>query len=294
MPEMPEVETIARQLRGRVEGKRIAGVRLSGLPLRKPVSPGLGKALVGRTIRRVRRYGKYLVLTLEPKAFWVIHLGMSGRLLYHEPGRAEGARHTHASILFSDGDGLEYRDPRRFGLLALYEGASPRAIPEIRSLGKDPLQPGFTGEWLGRRLHGSRREIKSFLLDQGVLAGIGTSTPAKHFSRPAFTRRRCATLSGRESGRLAAAVQKVLRDAIRRRGTTFSDFRGRMGRRGAPGLPRGLHEGGEAVRRMREADPENQPGQSGHLFLSAMPALSPGRVPGRRGRIGRSGNGGIL
>ncbi len=233
MPEMPEVETIARQLRGRVEGKRIAGVRLSGLPLRKPVSPGLGKALVGRTIRRVRRYGKYLVLTLEPKAFWVIHLGMSGRLLYHEPGRAEGARHTHASILFSDGDGLEYRDPRRFGLLALYEGASPRAIPEIRSLGKDPLQPGFTGEWLGRRLHGSRREVKSFLLDQGVLAGIGNIYACEAlFEARIHPGRRCATLSGRESGRLAAAVQKVLRDAIRRRGTTFSDFRGADGKAG--------------------------------------------------------------
>ncbi|MBN2339749.1 MAG: bifunctional DNA-formamidopyrimidine glycosylase/DNA-(apurinic or apyrimidinic site) lyase [Acidobacteria bacterium] len=233
MPEMPEVETIARQLRRRVEGKRIVGVRLSGLPLRKPVSPGLGAALVGRTIRRVRRYGKYLVLTLEPKAFWLIHLGMSGRLLYHEPGRAEGADHTHAAILFSDGDGLEYRDPRRFGLLALYEGASPRAIPEIRSLGKDPLEPGFTGEWLGRRLRGSRREVKSFLLDQGVLAGIGNIYACEAlFGARIHPGRRCATLTGRECGRLAAAVQKVMRDAIRRRGTTFSDFRGADGKAG--------------------------------------------------------------
>lgn len=233
MPEMPEVKTIARQLRRRVEGKRIAAVRLSGLPLRKPVPPCLEKDLVGRTIRRVRRYGKYLVLTLEPKAFWVIHLGMSGRLLYHEPGRAEGAKHTHAAILFADGDGLEYRDPRRFGLLAVYGGATPRSIPEIRSLGIDPLDPRFTGEWLGRRLRGSRREVKSVLLDQGVLAGVGNIYACEAlFAARIHPGRRCATLSDGERDRLAAGVQKVMREAIGRRGTTFSDFRGADGRAG--------------------------------------------------------------
>jgi formamidopyrimidine-DNA glycosylase len=232
MPEMPEIETIARQLRKIIVGKRIAEVRLSGLPLRKPIAHDFCARLRGRTIRKIRRRGKYLVAELEPKAFWLTHLGMSGRVLYHatELGRA---RHTHAVIQFSDATELEYRDPRRFGMLAAYEVLRPAQIPELRALGKDPLSAGFSSKWLGTVLKQSRREIKSLLLDQRKIAGLGNIYVCESlFLARIHPARRCFTLSTGEMARLARAIRRVLRTAIRNNGTSFSDFMGPDGSRG--------------------------------------------------------------
>ena len=142
MPEMPEIETLARQLRKKVVGKRIVEVQLSGMELRKPIAGSFAARLCGRSIRKIIRRGKYLIVELEPKAFWLIHLGMSGRILYQEKAGPD-AKHTHAIFRFSDSTALEYRDPRRFGLLAAYEKSRFNQIPEMRLLGKDPLSSSF-------------------------------------------------------------------------------------------------------------------------------------------------------
>jgi formamidopyrimidine-DNA glycosylase len=231
MPEMPEIETIARQLRKTIIGKRIVEVRLSGLPLRKPIADTFAGKLCGRTIRKIIRRGKYLIVELEPKAFWLIHLGMSGRLLY-EPASA-GGKHAHAIFRFADATGLEYRDHRRFGLLAAYEGLPLGRIPEISSLGKDPLSAGFNGRWLSALMQTSRQEIKSFLLDQRKVAGLGNIYVCESlFLARIHPARRCFTLNSAEVSRLAKAIQTVLRIAIRHRGTSFSDFMDSGGNRG--------------------------------------------------------------
>ncbi len=224
MPEMPEVETLVRKLQKRLVGKRVAQVSLSGYPLRKPISGGFAQTLQGRTIRRVLRRGKYLILELEPRASWIMHLGMSGRILYH--GRPEaGSKHTHAKIRFSDSTELEYRDPRRFGLLAAYDGLRLNQIPEIRSLGKDPLSPGFHGKWLEKQLLKSRQEIKPFLLDQSKVAGLGNIYVCESlFLARIHPQRRCHMLTSQEAECLAGAIQAVMKSAIRHRGTSFSDF----------------------------------------------------------------------
>jgi formamidopyrimidine-DNA glycosylase len=224
MPEMPEVETLARRLRRRLVGKRIEKVFLSGFALRKPIADGFAAKLSGHTIQRVLRRGKYLVLALEPKAFWLIHLGMSGRLLYHAgPGAA--TKHSHVRVRFSDSAELEYRDPRRFGLMALYEGLRLNQIPEIRSLGMDPLSSGFSSGWLESQMRASRQEIKSFLLDQRKVAGLGNIYVCESlFLARIHPQRRCHTLAPAEAARLAIAIREVLRLSIRRRGTSFSDF----------------------------------------------------------------------
>ena len=144
MPEMPEVETIARQLRKTILGKRIVEVRLSGLPLRKPVAGDFSAMACGRRITGIHRRGKYLLVELAPKAFLLIHLGMSGRILYLERS-SEGIRHVHAVFRFSDSTVLEYRDPRRFGLLSAYEVQEIDQVPELLCLGMDPLDRSFTG-----------------------------------------------------------------------------------------------------------------------------------------------------
>ena len=198
MPEMPEIETLARKLRKAVVGRQISAVSLSGLSLRRPVDGTFASKLKNRTIRRVLRRGKYLVVELEPKAFWLIHLGMSGRLLYHA-GQSRGDRHTHAVIHFSDTTHLEYRDPRRFGLLAAYEVPSPGQIPEIHALGKDPLSPGFNPAWLQTVLENCRQEIKSFLLDQHKVAGLGNIYVCESlFLAGIHPARRCFTLNAEE------------------------------------------------------------------------------------------------
>jgi formamidopyrimidine-DNA glycosylase len=224
MPEMPEVETLARKLRKRLIGKRISCVRLSGLSLRRPIAPNFAAKLQGHTVRKISRRGKYLIAELEPRAFWLMHLGMSGRILYHAASSA-GAKHTHVTVQFADSTELEYRDPRRFGLMDFYEVEQLDQIPEIRSLGMDPLGSAFNGAWLGPHLEKSRQEIKSFLLDQRKIAGLGNIYVCEAlFLAQIHPRRRCYTLTSVKKNRLIDAIKKVLSDAIRRRGTSFSDF----------------------------------------------------------------------
>ena len=128
MPEMPEVETIARKLRRSLVGKSVRRIQLSGLSLRRPVAASFAEILSGRRISGIRRRGKYLVIELEPRAYLLIHLGMSGRV-FHRRGADEVSRHTHALLGLSDGSVLEYRDPRRFGLLAALATGLCLAIP---------------------------------------------------------------------------------------------------------------------------------------------------------------------
>jgi formamidopyrimidine-DNA glycosylase len=224
MPEMPEIETLARALRKTILGKCVVDVHLSGLSLRRPVSGSLASKLRGRTIRRILRRGKYLVAQLEPKAFWLIHLGMSGQILYHASAQ-KGAIHTHAIVRFSDATELHYRDHRRFGLLAAYEVPSLGQVPEIRSLGKDPLSTGFNDKYLLSLLAKSRREIKAFLLDQRKVAGLGNIYACESlFLARIHPKRRCFTLALREANCLAGSIREVLRLAIKNHGTSFSDF----------------------------------------------------------------------
>lgn len=236
MPEMPEIETLARKLRKTVIGKQIVQVRLSGLPLRKPIANTFAANLRGRTIQKILRRGKYLILELKPRAFWLMHLGMSGKILYQSPA-GERAKHTHAAFQFSDSTSLEYRDHRRFGLLAFYDVMNLRQIPEIQSLGMDPLNAGFQQKWLWPLLQKSGQEIKTFLLDQRKIAGIGNIYACEAlFEAQINPARRCHTLTLDETSRLVLSIQKILRLAIRNRGTSFSDF---MDSDGNPGKNQG-------------------------------------------------------
>jgi formamidopyrimidine-DNA glycosylase len=224
MPELPEVETLARQLRKTVVGKRVSEIHLSGLPLRKPIANAFASKLRGRMIRKIVRRGKYLVLEMDPKAYWLIHLGMSGRILHHATKSAV-AKHTHVIVRFEDSTELEYRDHRRFGLMAAYEVQRLSLIPEIRSLGMDPLDPDFNAKWLWPLLTKSGQEIKSFLLDQGKIAGLGNIYVCESlFLARIHPARFCFAVTFEETKRLVHAIQKVLKAAIRHKGTTFSDY----------------------------------------------------------------------
>ena len=232
MPEMPEVETIARKLRRGIVGKRIQDVWLSGLALRRPIEESFPEQLEGRVIRRIHRRGKYLIVELEPRAYWLIHLGMSGRIFFERDPESD-SRHTHARIRFSDATELLYQDHRRFGLMAAYEVPRLGQIPEVQGLGKDPLGPSFVEAWLWSELGKSKQEIKSYLLDQRKVAGLGNIYASEAlFLAGIHPARRCHTLTRREAGALVQAVRLVLRAAVRHRGTSFSDFVDSEGRPG--------------------------------------------------------------
>jgi formamidopyrimidine-DNA glycosylase len=232
MPELPEVETIACGLRALIPGKRIAEVHLSGKKLRKPIPGTFARKLQGRAISRIHRIGKYLILELDPHAYLLVHLGMSGRIFY-PAGRAENAPHTHMRIRFSDATEMHYRDYRRFGLLAVYEVDDIRQIPELKLMGADPLSSEVNTEALWQKLHPCRQPVKSFLLDQKKIAGVGNIYACEAmFYAGIHPSRRCCTLTRAETDRLIRGIRKSLHAGLKHGGTTFSDF---LGTDGAPG-----------------------------------------------------------
>jgi formamidopyrimidine-DNA glycosylase len=199
-------------------------VRLSGHALRKPVESGFAAALADRVVRDIHRRGKYIIIEMEPSRYWLIHLGMSGRLCYF-PAESEKPRHTHATFSFSDSSELQFRDHRRFGLLAVSDAERIEKIPELNRLGKDPLSAGLTADWLWPLLRNCRQEIKAFLLDQSKIAGLGNIYVCEAlFHSRIDPRRRSNSLTKEETRALVRAIRKVIRLAVENRGTSFSDF----------------------------------------------------------------------
>jgi formamidopyrimidine-DNA glycosylase len=225
MPELPEVESVARSLRPRLVGKRVLAVESSGLKLRQPIDlPKLRAACEGARVTSVRRVGKYLLVEFSSESVLVAHLGMSGRLVFaasDEPKRP----HTHARFALEGGLDLRYVDPRRFGVLAIYGAGELAASPELSVLGVDPLEAGFTIDYLHQALAGARRDLKGFLLDQTRIAGLGNIYACEAMFHAGLGPRRRTNRLGRDrAARLHAAIRKVLELGIANRGTSFSDY----------------------------------------------------------------------
>jgi formamidopyrimidine-DNA glycosylase len=184
-------------------------------------------------VRRIHRRGKYLILEMEPLSYCLVHFGMTGSLSYHAKA-AEIAAHTHARIRFSDSTELHYRDHRRFGLLAAYEVSRLGQIPELKLLGMDPLSSRINIDRFWHLLQRSRQEIKSFVLDQQKIAGVGNiyASEALYHAR-VHPARRCSTLTREDAARLVRGIRTALRAGLRHNGTTFSDFMGADGEPGA-------------------------------------------------------------
>ncbi len=241
MPELPEVETIARGVHARVKGDRIVEAWFGSHrePFKTPAAKQ-AKGLEGRTILAVHRTGKHIVCELgsagerptergeiDPEAQWIVHLGMTGRLLVTTPD-AEVAPHTHARLRLKSGRELRFVDPRRFGRL------------DFRSLAK---QEGFAGPGaepltidaaqFARLFRGRRLAIKAALLNQRLLAGVGNIYADESLFRAGIRPRRAAgRLTRAELERLRAALREVLEHAIRMGGSSVSDYVDAEGVRG--------------------------------------------------------------
>ena len=241
MPELPEVETIARGVDKRVRGDRIAEVWFASHPkLFKTPALRQARGLEGRTILAVHRTGKHIVCELgpaggsplaekdeTPKAQWIVHLGMTGRLLVTTPD-APLAPHTHARLSLNGGRELRFVDPRRFRRLEYRELSRGAGF---RAAGVDPLT--VTAEQFTRLFHGRRLSIKAALLNQKLLSGVGNIYADESlFHAGIRPSRRCEKLTRAELERLRLALGEVLESAIRLGGSSVSDYVDADGERG--------------------------------------------------------------
>jgi len=226
MPELPEVESIKLQLEKKLIGKRIEKVWLNpgSLVFRDcPERNNFSKKLKGRKIDRILRRGKYLLLKLNNKML-VIHLGMSGNILFKEPAFKRD-KHTHLELYFKNFK-LIFRDPRRFGRVGLVKSDDFSALCGLAQLGVEPLTKKFNGAWLGGKLALRKAPIKSLLLDQKIACGIGNiySDEACYLAR-ICPLRPGGKISAEEIKALVKAIKKVLREAIKKVGCTIQDYK---------------------------------------------------------------------
>lgn len=239
MPELPEVETTRRGLAPHVEGRRVAAVTLRRSDLRWPIPPEISGVLPGQRIDAVRRRAKYLLLDTSAGSA-LLHLGMSGSLRVL-PAKTPAGAHDHVDIVLAEnrpGSGdpnaarvLRFNDPRRFGCL-LWQ-PSGETHPLLRGLGPEPLSDDFDGHHLFVRGRGRSAPVKTFLMDQRIVVGVGNIYAAEALFAAGISPQRAAGRISRERYvRLADAVKAVLAYAITRGGTTLRDF---LSPDGAPG-----------------------------------------------------------
>ena len=234
MPELPETETIARDLDREVSGARIRAVRVSRADvLREVTARELGERVTGATIDRSWRRAKLVVLDLSTADRIVVQPRFTGALLI-DTGELPERERAYSTVEFRLGDGrsLHYRDIRRLGTVALMR---PERFEAYASrLGIEPLDPAFTGEHLSVLLRGSRQPVKKVLMDQRAVVGIGNIYANEALWRAGIDPSRTArSIAPNEAESLQRAIVGVLRESIAARGTSFRDYRDANGDRGA-------------------------------------------------------------
>lgn len=232
MPELPEVETVVRGLRQHVVGRTVTAVAVNWHKTVQGLSPdAFAAALIGRRFVEAGRRGKYIVLALDDSAYLTIHLRMTGRLLFL-PVSAGPAPYTRLVWTLDNGHSLHFADLRKFGRVALLHAAALDTLDA--KLGPEPLD-ALTPTDLAARLSRRSIAIKSALLDQSVVAGIGNIYADEALFRSGIDPQRPASsLASAEIDRLCTAIHDVLTAAVARHGTTLSDeqFVGLQGRMG--------------------------------------------------------------
>jgi formamidopyrimidine-DNA glycosylase len=227
MPELPEVEVVRRDLEREVVGKKIKSVEVAGMRSirryrqRKPFIA----ALEGRKITGVERRGKYLILKLDDGNALVIHLGMSGQLLRAKSAREATPKHTHVTIVFTQGGQLRFVDPRTFGELfvAPFDGIE-QEVDELAHLGIDPLETAMSWDYFGELVAQRHAKLKPALMDQKFLAGIGNIYSDEIlFTAGLRWDRMSDSLSPEEVRRLYRSVIETLQDAVKYRGSSLAD-----------------------------------------------------------------------
>ncbi|MEO0358070.1 MAG: bifunctional DNA-formamidopyrimidine glycosylase/DNA-(apurinic or apyrimidinic site) lyase [Pseudomonadota bacterium] len=233
MPELPEVETVRRGLIPVMEGKVIEQADVNRPDLRWPFPPDMAARLTGKRVERLRRRSKYILADLSSGETLLIHLGMSGRMLisgvtlgdFHFEHPAP-AKHDHVVLHMSKGGRVTFNDPRRFGAMDLLPTNGAESHKLLAGLGPEPLGNAFDEDYLVQRLKGRNTPIKSALLDQRIISGLGNIYVCEVLHRVGISpKRKAGQISAPRVRALVPAIRQVLEDAIAAGGSSLRDFR---------------------------------------------------------------------
>lgn len=231
MPELPEVETVRRGLIPAMEGRVIERAEVNRPDLRFPLPERMAERLTGATVTALRRRSKYILADLSTGETLLIHLGMSGRMLvsgislgqfFHDHPAPE--KHDHVVLHLSGGARVTFNDPRRFGAMDLLATASAEQHPLLAKIGPEPMGNAFDESYLAARLKDRATPIKSALLDQHLVAGLGNIYVCEVLYRAGIAPTRSAG-SIANPGFLVPIIREVLAEAIEAGGSSLKDYR---------------------------------------------------------------------
>jgi formamidopyrimidine-DNA glycosylase len=221
MPELPEVETTRRGLLPHVQGRVVEKVTLRRKDLRWPIPKEISKQLPGEKIFRIERRAKYLLLHTEPGAA-MVHLGMTGSLRVL-PKNTPAKTHDHVDVLLDSQRIIRFTDPRRFGSWLWQPHGEIHEL--LQHLGPEPLSEQFNADYLFERSRGKTANVKTFIMDQAIVVGVGNIYAAESLFQAGIDPRRAAGgVSRARYQKLVDAIQAILSYAIERGGTTLRDF----------------------------------------------------------------------
>ncbi|GGA30093.1 bifunctional DNA-formamidopyrimidine glycosylase/DNA-(apurinic or apyrimidinic site) lyase [Neptunicoccus cionae] len=240
MPELPEVETVRRGLEPAMVGKRIALADVRRPNLRWPFPDGMADRLTGARIERLRRRSKYILCDLDTGETLLIHLGMSGRMLIAPPNAENGRdmlgqfhhlhpapeKHDHVVLDMEDGTRITFNDARRFGAMDLFATELGETHKLLAVLGPEPLGNGFDEAYFKAALKGKNTPIKSALLDQRIVSGLGNIYVCEALWRTGISPLcKAGGISGKRIASLVPAIRQVLAEAIESGGSSLKDYR---------------------------------------------------------------------
>ncbi len=235
MPELPEVETIKTDLKGKITGKKITGIEIIGRGSVKSDPEAFEKVLKGNSFKDIGRLGKIVVFSLEKGSFLLIHLKMTGQLIYEVAGKTIAGGHpepkvgrlpnsfTRAYFTFEDGSKLFFNDIRRFGYLKITDEEEFRKIEG--GYGIDALSPELNEKKLKEIFDKRKKAVKAVLMEQELIAGIGNIYADEIlFEAGVKPQRPAGSITDEEIKKIREATPKILRIAVENRGTTFRDY----------------------------------------------------------------------
>ena len=247
MPELPEVETVCRGLAPHMEGKILNHVAQNRPDLRFPFPTDFPLRLQGQKVARIHRRAKYMLAEMESGLTLMVHLGMSGRFTIHPAGEsAEGPgiassgqagrghnsgwlkaeKHDHVVLTLEDGTAIVYNDPRRFGFMDLIEAGALDQHPSLAPLGPEPLSEEFSAQHLKTAWAGRKSNVKTSLLDQKIVAGLGNIYVCEALWRAGISPKKLAgSVSMAKLKELLPHIKEILAEAIEAGGSSLKDFR---------------------------------------------------------------------
>ena len=225
MPELPEVETIAKGLENHIIGKKISYVKTSDKRLRLPLPASIYLTLKGKEILSIKRRARYILINLSDNQVMLVHLGMSGKLIYKNKLPNSVAKHDHFIAKFSDNSCLIYNDARRFGLIDLVSNEEVDNHKMIKNLGPEPLSEEFNADYLQKEFLNKSMNIKTAMMDNKIVVGVGNIYINESLFESSISPLRPAkSLKLSELELLVNNVKKILTKAIKLGGSTLRDY----------------------------------------------------------------------